>query len=130
MGYVEQLMGTGEEIVMRSRQHWIALLRSALINGFIIIAAMALLLVVDRVLPDTLPQVMRDILTAATWVIVVFALIRFGWDSLQWWAEEYIITNRRVMQSEGIINKRTVDSSLEKVNDVVLIQSFFGRILG
>jgi hypothetical protein len=34
------------------------------------------------------------------------------------------------MQTEGIVNKKTVDSSLEKVNDIVLTQSFLGRILG
>jgi uncharacterized membrane protein YdbT with pleckstrin-like domain len=69
-------------------------------------------------------------LSIATGVIIVFALVRLGWDTLQWWAEEYIVTNRRVIQTEGLINKKTIDSSLEKVNDVVLIQSVFGRILG
>ncbi len=38
------------------------------------------------------------------------------------------MTNRRVIQAEGIINKHVIDSSLEKVNDVVLDQSFLGRM--
>lgn len=49
---------------------------------------------------------------------------------LIWWNEQYIVTNRRVIQTEGIINKHVIDSSLEKVNDVVLNQSVWGRILG
>ena len=40
------------------------------------------------------------------------------------------ITNRRVIQTEGLLNKHVIDSSLEKVNDVVLSQSAFGRMLG
>jgi hypothetical protein len=41
-----------------------------------------------------------------------------------------VLTNRRVLQVEGVVNKRAVDSSLEKINDAVLSQSLFGRIFG
>lgn len=47
-----------------------------------------------------------------------------------WLNERYIITNRRVMEVRGIINKNVRDSALEKVNDVELNQSMVGRILG
>ncbi|HLF25827.1 MAG TPA: PH domain-containing protein [Anaerolineae bacterium] len=129
MGYVEQLLSKDEAIIVRSRQHWIALIASALVNGFIIIVAMVLRIVVGNAL-ISLPQIIADGLTLVTLLIVLFAAVRFVWNVLQWWAEEYIVTTRRVIQTEGIINKRTTDSSLEKVNDVVLVQSFFGRILG
>jgi uncharacterized membrane protein YdbT with pleckstrin-like domain len=49
-------------------------------------------------------------------------------DILTWSNHEYIVTNRRVIQISGIFNKDVVDSSLEKVNDVKMTQSFFGRI--
>lgn len=133
MGYVEQLLSKGETIAVRSRQHWIAVIASALINGFIVVVALTLGLVVNRALSDSLPNLPRlifDGVTLAAVVVALFGLARLGWDLLQWWAEEYIVTNRRVIQTEGLINKRTIDSSLEKVNDVVLVQSFFGRILG
>jgi uncharacterized membrane protein len=47
-----------------------------------------------------------------------------------WLNERYIITNRRVMEVKGIINKHVRDSALEKVNDVELDQSVVGRMLG
>ena len=47
-----------------------------------------------------------------------------------WYAQDYVITNRRVMKVEGILKKRSADSSLEKINDAVLEQSVFGRMLG
>jgi uncharacterized membrane protein YdbT with pleckstrin-like domain len=53
----------------------------------------------------------------------------FGWEFLQWWAEEYLITTTRVVQTEGLINKHTKDSALEKINDITLNQSVVGRIL-
>jgi hypothetical protein len=61
---------------------------------------------------------------------VVGGLLYFGWQVLRWTNEEFIVTSRRVLQSEGVINKRVVDSSLEKINDAVLTQSIFGRIFG
>jgi uncharacterized membrane protein YdbT with pleckstrin-like domain len=132
MGYVEQLLSKGESIVVRSRQHWVALVASGLVNGFLIVVAIVLNAVFDG-LPLTLTGILTlvsSVIDLIVWVAVLVGLVRFAWDALQWWAEEYIITNRRVIQTEGIINKRTTDSSLEKVNDVVLVQSFFGRILG
>ena len=50
--------------------------------------------------------------------------------SLRYLNQEYVLTNRRVIQVEGVVNKRAADSSLEKINDAVLTQSIFGRALG
>ena len=49
---------------------------------------------------------------------------------LDWLNERYIITNRRVMEVHGTINKNVRDSALEMVNDVELNQSIVGRVLG
>ena len=132
MGYVEQLLSKGETIVVRSRQHWVAMLASILINGFIIIVTVVLSVFLRTLLGSlgSIKSIAEAVLNVLTVLGVGFGLVRLGWDTLQWWAEEYMVTTRRVIQTEGLINKRTTDSSLEKVNDVVLTQSFFGRILG
>ena len=49
------------------------------------------------------------------------------WD---WRNQEWLITTRRVMRAEGVLNKSVSDSSLEKINDARLDQSLFGRIFG
>jgi hypothetical protein len=70
---------------------------------------------------------------AIAWIAFViaavpaFEVIRISAD---WINERYIITNRRVMEIRGIINKHVRDSALEKVNDVDMTQSVIGRILG
>ena len=46
-----------------------------------------------------------------------------------WLNEQYVITNRRVMEVKGVVHKYVSDSSLEKVNDVVMEQSAAGRLL-
>jgi hypothetical protein len=49
------------------------------------------------------------------------------WD---WRNQEWLITTRRVIRAEGVLNKSVSDSSLEKINDARLDQSVFGRIFG
>jgi uncharacterized membrane protein YdbT with pleckstrin-like domain len=63
-------------------------------------------------------------------VLLIGGLLYFAWQVLRWQNEEFVVTTRRVLQMEGVINKRVVDSSLEKINDAVLSQSLFGRMFG
>ncbi len=120
MGYVETLLAHNETIVFKTRQHWIVLARSMFLNGAFLVLILLLAIAASVMLgPAGL---------IATLLFIVPVIV-FGVDYLKWWNEEYIITNRRVIQVEGIINKHVIDSSLEKVNDVVLRQSFLGRLL-
>ena len=121
MRYEEKLLASGEHIVFITRQHWIVLLYHALINllpasvlagGVVFLATLA-----------AFPPILLVL------VVLLLPLGRFALVLLRWWNEQYMITNRRVIQTEGIITKRVIDSSLEKVNDVALIQSIWGRLL-
>ena len=67
------------------------------------------------------------------WIAIVVAIIpavEVIRITLDWVNERYIVTNRRVIEVRGTINKQVSDSALEKVNDVELRQSVVGRILG
>ncbi|MFQ5886543.1 MAG: PH domain-containing protein [Anaerolineae bacterium] len=121
MGYLESLMGRHEGIVFKTRKHWLVILPTMLINS-----SLSLLIMVGSVLLVS----RRGPLALLAFLLLVFPLGKLALDLLHWWNEQYVITNRRVVQVEGIINKHVIDSSLEKVNDVVLDQSFFGRFLG
>lgn len=64
-------------------------------------------------------------------VFLLLSVIPLGiavYRFMYWRAEEYIVTNLRIIQVEGILSKRTLDSSLGKVNDVEMTQSVFGRM--
>lgn len=119
MGYVEGLLGKNERIVIKTRQHWMVLAKSFLGNFVfglvIVIGAVAL-------------TAFGFPVGLALLVVILLPAILFLRDYLIWWNEEYLVTTRRVMHAEGVINKHVIDSSLEKVNDVVLDQSYFGRL--
>lgn len=120
MGYIETLMGKNEQIVIKTRRHW-RVLAGAFVSNLIL----ALLIIVAGVVL----MIPLGPLGAAALLLLVIPAALFIHAFLDWWNEEYLVTNRRVVQAEGIFNKRVIDSSLEKVNDVVLNQSFFGRLL-
>ena len=125
MAYLNNLLAAGEQPIRREHQHWFVLAADARYAIFAWIAAV-LLIFVSGILP-------REVQTVVGWVtvaLIIGGLLYFGWQVLRWTNEEFVVTSRRVLQSEGVINKRVVDSSLEKINDAVLSQSLFGRMFG
>jgi uncharacterized membrane protein YdbT with pleckstrin-like domain len=129
MKYVESLLGKNEQILWRARQHWIVLSANFVINLFIFIVVWAIYGAAGTLGSGWLGDFLRNNRGIAL-IALLIPIVWFGWEFLQWWAEEYLITSHRVVQTEGLINKHTKDSALEKINDITLTQSFMGRILG
>jgi uncharacterized membrane protein YdbT with pleckstrin-like domain len=125
VAYIDDLLADGETIQLHAHRHVLFLvLHTALyIAGAIAIWVLAYL--AYRWLPRFGEWTMLFLL-ALSLVPIVIAAYRF----LSWRLEQYAVTNYRIIQVEGILNKRTFDSSLEKVNDVLMTQSMFGRMFG
>jgi hypothetical protein len=124
--YADTLLADGERIALRTRQHWFATIVDGRVPWALFLASLILL---------ALAFTMGDggIRTAVGYIVAVgliASLVWLGKHYWSWYAQDYIVTNRRVLKVEGIINKRSADSSLEKINDAVLEQNLFGRIFG
>jgi uncharacterized membrane protein YdbT with pleckstrin-like domain len=121
--YLQKQLGTNERILLSVRQHWAFLVKRAIweILGFI-----AIIVVVFFVARWTPEQAWLD----WGYALLLIPAAVFGLRFLQWRVKVYVVTNRRVARVAGLINKNVKDSSLEKVNDVVLNQSLFARIFG
>jgi hypothetical protein len=127
MSYADTLLSTGERITHRVRQHWLVLVWGARIPIAAIIGSLLLLILSSAARPSGLAS---DLLSLLTAVLFLGGLAFLAWATLQYLNTEFVLTNRRVVQVQGVVNKRATDSSLEKINDAVLTQSIFGRILG
>jgi len=126
MAYIDGLLASGERMIRREHQHWFVLVANAFYGIIAVLIAIGLLLVSGNLGQGSA----RDLLGWAIVVIVVGALIYLAWQALRWMNEEFIVSTRRVLKLEGVVNKKVTDSSLEKINDAVLSQSIFGRIFG
>jgi hypothetical protein len=127
MGYVESLLATNEEVVIQSRQHWRVIAGALLTHGFLFVflVALAVLFGFFPIIPRySIGSTLALVLLAVS-ILPILAFLR---DLLEWWNQEYIVTNRRVIQAQGILGKHVLDSSLDKINDVKLTQSFLGRM--
>lgn len=125
MSYADSLLSTGERVTHRVRQHWFVLVWGARIPIAAIVIAI-ILLFLSRGVGDPWGTIL-GLLTA---VLFFGGLAFLAWGTLRYLNTEFVLTNRRVVQVEGVVNKRATDSSLEKINDAVLSQSIFGRIFG
>ena len=118
--YLNQMMGNNEKPALITRKHFIVIAR-ALIAGL----AAAIIIVGGAIFVGTATGGIGYILA----VLVVLPLWQVIHTLISWQNEEYIVTNRRIIKIEGVVNKHVFDSSLEKVNDVELDQSWLGRLL-
>lgn len=119
MNYLNRLMGQGELVVFLTRRHGSCLLP-----------------------PILLTLLLCGLVGGATYGLWLYfgeiGLVALGalglplawlaWRIVVWQNELYVVTNRRVITLRGVINKDVADSSLEKVNDILLHQPFLGRV--
>jgi uncharacterized membrane protein YdbT with pleckstrin-like domain len=112
------MLGENERIILVTRQHGFVLFSS-------IIAEIVVALIV---LVAIFALIFANPVAAFGFLLILVPLAIMTRDILAWTNRQYIVTNRRVIQISGIFNKDVFDSSLEKVNDVKMTQSFFGRL--
>jgi membrane protein YdbS with pleckstrin-like domain len=119
--YADGLIADGEHILLRTRQHWFSIVAYTIAFWVLVLISVGFFL---------LGRVTNwDVFNWITLISFVGALLWIAWRYASWSFQDYIVTNRRVMQVEGIINKVSSDSSLEKINDAVLRQGLLGRLL-
>jgi Short C-terminal domain/Bacterial PH domain len=126
MSYADTLLADREQIVLRTRQHPVALLRAAWRGLLIWLVAVGIVFL--GVWLNLAEGVLRVIGLIALFLFVV-GLVLVVWRWLHWWTQEYLVTNRRLLKVSGLLNKHSADSSLEKINDAILAVSLWGRLL-
>lgn len=119
--YLNNLLGEREEILLVTHQHWFELFRSVLFELVLIgitVVAVILIYLFSPLNPIALTG----------FFLLFIPLASMLRDFLIWNNHKYVVTTHRVIQIFGVFNKNVTDSSLEKVNDVKMDQSVFGRL--
>jgi len=119
--YIQDLLGENERILLVTRQHGFVLLSNILLEILLIV-----LLIVGVTAAQTFFPLVP--LVPFGYILVLAPVVGMIRDILVWSNRQYIVTNRRVIQVTGVLSKEVLDTSLEKVTDVKMSQSFFGRL--
>ncbi|MBN2001781.1 MAG: PH domain-containing protein [Anaerolineae bacterium] len=120
--YLKSLLGENEHIIFITRQHWLVLLGQILAKSVLALGLAILITLIWRIwLPHSLVPL--------AYFLLSLPLLGMLWNVIIWTSRQYIVTDWRVIQISGVFSKEVTDSSLEKVNDVKLEQSFGGRLL-
>lgn len=115
MGYVDKHLLTGEQVVYRSRQHWVVF------TGPVLLLIVAFLPLIISRSNATLGVSSVILLTAFIW-IVARAIARAS--------AEFTVTNKRVVVKLGTIRRRAIEMLLSKVEEIGVDQGVIGRVLG
>ena len=124
MSYARKPPQPGEEFVFESRQHWFAVVADNW--PFIIASILSFAVLIWQTSLTEWP--LRGLLQIVSLIVLLVSLGRIGLKVWSWRNQEYLVTTRRLIKAEGIFNKQMADSSLEKINDAHLTQSWIGRI--
>lgn len=133
MAYLEHLLGRGEQILYVARQHLFVLIAN-IVTELALIALLVAAGMASHMAFDTSTITFGGI-TARNLILLIcigisLAVLFSGFlDFLRWNNTQHVVTDRRLLQVEGVLSKRVNDVALEKINEVTLHQSFTGRLL-
>jgi hypothetical protein len=132
VGYIESNLVVDEEILYIGRKHVILMLGQIVTEIILIGLTLVAFSVVSMVFAkynmtqNTLQIIVYGALGLATTVLVVSGVL----DYFKWYNDCVVITNFRMLRFEGLFNRHMVESVLDKINDVSLNQTLWGRLFG
>jgi uncharacterized membrane protein YdbT with pleckstrin-like domain len=115
---VEKQLQAGEEILYRAYVTRLSL------APWVLLAAVAL--GIAAFLWYSLQNGMGALIALA---VAVIAGLAFAWKDFVRRANDFVLTNHRLIQEVGILARRSLDSRLDKINNVEHRQTLWGRLL-
>jgi hypothetical protein len=111
----------GERLVRVQRRHWVSLSKPLAVAG----GGLLLALVLDVALPRsaTLPR-------QIVWTLVLAGFGYLGFQGVRWWADRFVVTDKRVLLVHGLLVREVDMIPLTKVTDMRYERTIPGRLLG
>jgi len=117
---VDEYLLPTERRVIRVRKHWAMMAKNIVFTGLFLL----LMIIAQTYLPGSL------LVDNLTFYLALAAVLRFTLQTILWWTERIVITDKRVMLAEGIITHNVGMMPLSKVTDLTFRRTFMGRLLG
>lgn len=121
MAEIDRLLAHDEDLELETRRHVSALYRPllVLILGLVLAIFVALLLN---------SQFDLEVVDPIAGALVLFFILRFGWAVARWNAERIVLTDRRVIETTGLLRRRVTSIPLRQVSSVSLERRVAGTL--
>ncbi len=127
MGYIEKNLVPGETVIYKTRLHWIVVVRPVLFGLFVAAAGVALLIwqyeTHVRGGAQKAMLIGGIVLLALGGVTIISGLVRRN-------ATEIAVSNMRVLIKSGMLERKSIEVLLPKVESIGVDETAFGRMLG
>jgi hypothetical protein len=128
MSYIEASLVPGETVVYQTRLHWVVMLRHILLGLFLLACAGALLsYFLHQPRTGGTSNHLEEGGAAALLVGGIAAIIA---GMVRRSATEMAVTTRRVVVKQGLMNRKTIEMLLNKIETIEVNEPVIGRMLG
>ncbi len=127
LGYVQNNLNPGEQILYATHLHWIVLWRSIFAEA--IFSAAGLALIVWDIAAKHTERGEAQAAAIAGLTLILFGGLILALAVIRRNATEMAVTNKRIIIKVGFLTKRTIELFLAKVESVGVEQTIFGRML-
>lgn len=116
---------TDQFLRLRVRRHWMVLSRVLLQTIGILIGLFLVSQLISSVGAD------HWLVQSLFWSVAAVAVLRLAWNALEWWTDFFVITDKQIMLTYGVITRWTSMMPLTELTDVSLLRRpVAGRLLG
>ena len=115
MSYVESTLVPGERILYRAHLHWITFLPAAIVFALFTILAVAF------------EAGQND--PALAFVLFLIGTLPLAGAYIRYRSSEFAVTDKRVLIKTGLLKRHTLETLLNKVENISVEQGLWGRVL-
>ena len=128
MGYIEKSLIEGEAVLYKARLHWIVLLWPALAGGMVGILGIGLL--VGGVYHAARWTGFSGAMGVVGFLLFLGAVALIAAGVVRRNSTEIAVTSRRVLIKTGIVNRKTLELLLSRIESIGVNETPLGRLLG
>jgi uncharacterized membrane protein YdbT with pleckstrin-like domain len=124
VAYPDELLASGEEIVMHKHPHWKMLVGPVLV--LLVVVALGSFLAAVAGSQTWAPWARLVLLVVGLVLVLRFTVA----PVIRWRTTHFVVTTRRVLVREGLFTRRGMDIPMSRINSVEFRHTLFERMLG
>lgn len=128
MSYIKASLVPGETVVYQTRLHWIVMLGHLILGLLLLAGAGALLAYLAR--QPRLGDSSEHLVQGGAAALLVFGIVAIIAGMVRRNSTEMAVTTRRVVVKLGLVNRKTIEMLLNKIETIEVSEPMAGRMLG